>query len=465
MPYCKRLRSSLHNLFLGAILTVFFLFFAAINAESKDSAQPLAVVHPSWAYGATIYEVNLRQYSDKGTFKDFETQLPRLQKLGVKILWFMPINPIGELNRKGPLGSYYSVKDYEAVNSEYGTIDDFKQLVKTAHNLGLKIIIDWVPNHTSWDSPWITQHPDWYSRDSTGKMFAPFDWTDVAQLNYKNMEMRAAMIDAMKFWINEADIDGFRCDVAHNVPVDFWNDCRVALDKVKPVFMLAEAEKPELVKQAFDADYGWDNHHLLNDIAKGKKNADSLAAYLQKDILRYPNYSFRMLFTSNHDENAWAGTEFERMGDAAKTFAVLTFTLPGFPLIYTGQEVGFNRRLKFFEKDPVDWTDRGDFTKFYQTLTKMKASNPALWNGEKGADLERVRTNEDNQAFIFVRKTKDNQVFALFNLSAKPVKTILKGNAFVGSYKAVFGGAKRVFKANQTIELKPWEYLVYTKSK
>lgn len=276
------------------------------------------------------------------------------EDLGVDILWFMPIHPIGELNRKGSLGSYYSVRDYKAVNPEFGTMEDFKNLVNKAHELGFKVILDWVANHTSFDHQWATDHPEWYTRDEKGNIVSPFDWTDVADLKYdNNPALWDAMIDALKFWVVEANIDGYRCDVAGMVPVAFWEKARTELDAVKPVFMLAEDEgQRDLMKKAFDANYGWEFHHIMNNIAKGEKNAADVWAYFAKEDTLFAPTSFRMMMTSNHDENSWNGTEFERMGDGAKAFAVMAYTIPGFPMMYNGQEVALNKRLLFFEKIP-----------------------------------------------------------------------------------------------------------------
>ncbi|MCD4697158.1 MAG: alpha-amylase, partial [Bacteroidales bacterium] len=310
---------------------------------------------PEWSKNANIYEVNIRQYTPEGTFKAFESHLPRLKNMGVNILWFMPIHPIGEKNRKGSLGSYYAVKDYKAVNPEFGTLKDFKSLVKTAHDMGFKVILDWVANHTSWDNQWIYDHPEWYSKDSLGQMIAPFDWTDVADLNYDSKPLWDAMIDALKFWVTEADIDGYRCDVAGMVPTEFWERARKELDEIKPVFMLAEAEQADHHKSAFDMSYAWELHHIFNEIAKGKKTGDDLENYFVKNDSVYPSSAFRMTFITNHDENSWNGTVMERMGKTGLTFAMLSYTLPGMPLIYSGQEVGLNKRLEFFEKDKINW--------------------------------------------------------------------------------------------------------------
>jgi glycosidase len=361
-------------------IVVLFLSILIISCIGNKQTQPdvvkplveTKVVHPEWSKDAVIYEVNIRQYTPEGTFEAFSKHLPRLKELGIEILWIMPIHPIGEKNRKGELGSYYSVRDYKAVNPEFGTMEDFSKLVEKAHNLELKVIIDWVANHTAWDCEWINQHPEWYKKDSTGSFYGPFDWTDVAQLDYEKPELHNAMIDALKFWVKETDIDGYRCDVAGMVPRDFWDKARKSLDTIKPVFMLAEDEQEHhLLEEAFNMNYGWEFHHIMNKIAKNEADASDLKRYFQKEDSIYSKNCYRMHFITNHDENSWNGTEFERMGDAVKAFAVMTFTIPGMPLVYTGQEVGLNKRLAFFKKDEVIY-DENDFQEFYQELIKLK---------------------------------------------------------------------------------------------
>ena len=247
-------------------------YLISCSIKNKNMKRESSVTHPEWSRNSVIYEVNLRQYTPEGTFKAFEQHLPRLKELGVDILWLMPINPIGITNRKGILGSCYSIKDYLAVNPDFGTMDDFKNLVNRAHSLGMKVIIDWVANHSSWDNNLITEHPEWYTHDSTGKIISPnADWTDVADLDYSQPGIREYMKDAMIFWIKETDIDGFRCDMAGMVPVDFWNNAVPVIKKVKPVFMIAEWDTPEMHDTAFDMTYGWELFHLMNSIARGEK--------------------------------------------------------------------------------------------------------------------------------------------------------------------------------------------------
>lgn len=449
---------------------LFLLLFAAVALVScgkkqkqlQSEASSLGA-HPEWVYDATIYEVNTRQFTPEGTFDAFAAHLPRLKELGVDILWFMPIQPIGEKERKGTLGSYYAIRDYTAVNSEFGSFADFKNTVKQAHDAGLKVILDWVANHTSRDAVWITdENRDWFVRDSLGVIVAPYDWTDVAELNYDNADMRAAMIRAMMFWVREADIDGFRCDVAGEVPTDFW---QTALDSLKTlksdVFMLAEAEKPELNESVFDAYYAWDFHHKMNMVAQGKGNADSLRLSLEKMNTHFSPNAVPMYFTSNHDENSWNGTEFERMGDAARTFAALSYMLPGIPLIYSGQEAGFERRLEFFEKDSIDWNDRNGFTAFYQSLNAFKKQNPALMSQGKGGVFTEISNSAPQQVWSFSRVKEGNEVVCVFNLSADDV-TVTFGEDVPAAGFMAFPATETVVPAKQ-MELKAWEYRVFSK--
>lgn len=452
----------LRNLAIAFSLAI-VLSFSACKEPTKAPKLPFKVVHPEWSLNATIYEVNVRQFTPEGTLKAFETHLPRLKELGVDILWFMPIHPIGVVNRKGSLGSYYSVRDYLGVNPEFGTLEDFKQVVAKAHALGMYVLIDWVANHTSHDAVLVEQHPDWYIRDSVGKLVSPFDWTDVAKLDYSKPELREYITNAMIYWVKEAGIDGFRCDVAAEVPTDFWNAAREELDKVKPVFMLAEAEKPELLEYAFDADYAWELHHLMNGIAQGKKTVLDLEHYLLKSVTTYPKNTIKMNFITNHDENSWNGTEFERMGDAVKTMAALSFVVNGMPLIYSGQEVGFNRRLLFFEKDQIIWNDPDGMSAFYKKLNGLKRESTVLAAGEKGADIFRVKSSNDVNVFAFTRENEKEKLFAIFNLSSLEQVVTLEGDVHIGEYNDIMKGDRRAFAAGESIALKPWEFLLCCK--
>jgi alpha-amylase len=435
------------------------------SGAGGESTEVLAAV-PEWTKNAVLYEVNVRQITPEGTFKAFSEHLPRLHDMGVDILWLMPIHPVSKKNRKGKLGSNYAVADYKAVNPEFGTMQDFKELVKKAHDLGMHLIIDWVPNHTGWDHPWITQHPEWYTRDSLGNVVDPINpetgeswgWTDVADLNYDNAEMRKAMIEAMSFWVKEADIDGFRCDVAHGVPLDFWVETNTALNGIKPLFMLAEAEIPDLRnKGGFLADYSWKFKDLTNAIAKGEKKAFDINEYLALDQAAY-QHGYHIYFTTNHDENSWAGTEFERLGDGHQAFAVLCATIDGMPLIYNGQETATNKRLRFFEKDTIEWQG-SEYVDFYKTLCDLKEKNKALWNGEAGGRPLSI-SMEDNDVFAFHREKDGDKVIVVVNLSGEEKNVQLKDSSLDGAYSNVFAKGTVEFSSEMTIYLKPWDFLV-----
>jgi len=418
---------------------------------------------PAWSFDAVIYEVNVRQYTPEGTFSAFAAHLPRLKEMGVEILWFMPIYPISEVNRKGSLGSYYAISDYKAVNPEFGTFEEFKALVAQCHEMGIKVMLDWVANHTGWDGPWIENNPEWFTKDSLGQIVSPVeDWSDVADLNYDVPEMRAAMIDALKFWISEANIDGYRCDVAGMVPTDFWNEARTELDKIKPVFMLAEDEgETELLIKAFNINYGWSFHHLMNEIAQGNAGVAEIKNYFAQADSTYPMGSYAMHFTSNHDENSWNGAEYERLGNAVKTMAALTFTIPGMPLIYSGQEAGLNKRLAFFEKDEIEWENL-KMQQFYQKLIEMKKSNQALWNGCAGGSIEFIPMEEENSLLVFMRERNDNKVLAIFNLSDKMVTSTFSDDKVEGEYINPMNGKRVQIDLNDDIEVDPWEFMILT---
>lgn len=405
-----------------------FAICAALSplaAHAQVTSAPTGVPHVAWSKNANIYEVNIRQFTPEGTFKAFAAHLPRLKKMGVDILWIMPIQPIGEKNRKGTLGSYYAVRDYTAVNPEFGTLDDFKALVKQAHGMGMHVIIDWVANHTAFDNPWVSTHSDWYLKNDKGEIYPVTYgegehveyWTDVTGLDYSKPELWKGMTDAMAYWVREADIDGFRCDVASKVPTPFWNQARDALDKIKPMFMLAEADKVDLHDHAFDMSYGWDTKDLFKDIAKGKADAKTIRNFLANPPRVFPRDAYRMRFTSNHDENTWQGSDAEMYGPAFKAMAVLAATLPGMPLIYSGQESGLDKRLEFFEKDPIQWQNY-QYAPLYARLLKLKHDNPALWNGQYGGDVEVLETGTD-KVFAFRRKMGGNVVQVAVNLTGE----------------------------------------------
>lgn len=444
------------NLLFSLLLSIGTLSALPVTAQTRSE-----VVHPAWTKNATIYEANIRQHSKEGSFQKFEEYLPELKKMGVKVIWLMPINPIGEKNRKGPLGSYYAVRDYKGVNPEFGTPADFKKLVKSIHAQGMYVIIDWVPNHTAWDHPWAEKHPEFYKKDKDGKFVPPVpDWADVIALDYSNQQLRKEMLEAMRFWLTEYNIDGFRCDVAAMVPTDFWNDTRKELDKTKKVFMLAEAHEFELHEKAFDMTYGWQYKDLFNEIAQGKKSVKDLDAYLNGEEKHYHPDAYRMLHITNHDLNSWEGTEFVRLGDAVETFLVLSNIMKGMPLMYSGQEAGNNKALNFFERDPIEWKAH-PFKQLYTKLFQLKKTNKALWNGLAGGEMQRIHTGADEHVFAFTREKDGNKIVAIFNLSNKAQTADIQSALAKGKLRDINSGAKAPQGANVKFNLKPWEYKVF----
>jgi len=430
-----------------------------------------------WIKNKVLYEVNLRQYSQNGTLKEFAEHLPRLKSLGVDILWFMPIQPIGKKNRKGDLGSYYSVRNYKEIDSQYGTLQEFKELVKKIHEMGMFVILDWVANHTAWDHHWTSEHPDFYSKDENGNFKPPFpEWEDVIHLNYDNKDLWQEMIDRMKFWITETDIDGFRCDMAHLVRTSFWEEARKQLNSFnsggfkspaikacKEIFMLAESENKDLVNFAFDALYGWNFYHFLNDVAQQKVNLSGLNQIIENEFTKFPEEALQMLFTSNHDENTWNGSAIERLTFALEVCNVLIFTLPGIPLIYSGQEAGNYKRLSFFNKDEIEWkVDK--MTPFYSVLTDLKHRNSALWNGEFGGNLKRITTSRDDSILAFLRQKNEDSVLVICNLSPEKQSFYLTGNFENTMLRNVFSYRKTEIAAGDYFELEAWQYLVFEKS-
>jgi len=445
------------------IKSLFFLslLFVSCTAKTPTTQQDCTVQHLDWTRDAVIYEVNVRQYTPEGTFAAFQQYLPQLKELGVDVLWFMPIHRISETNRKGTLGSYYSIDDYKSINPEFGTHNDFKILVEEAHKAGFKVIIDWVANHTGWDNHWYKNNPEWYAVDSLGNHYSPYDWTDVAQLDFTNTDMRDAMLDAMKYWVSDFNIDGFRCDFAGDVPTDFWENARVELDKIKPVFMLAESEKSELLNHAFDADYAWEFMHIMNEIAKGNKNANHIDEYLQKIDTLICHDAYKLNLITNHDENSWNGTEYERLGAGVEAFAVLTYTLNGIPLIYTGQEIGLKKRLEFFEKDAIPSFEKNKTFEFYQRLNHLKHQYKVLSAGIAGGKVERINTNADDKVFCFERANKNEDIVVVLNLSNEDVAIEFSDYTLSGNYVDYF---KNTENATITQSLQPWEYQVLIKS-
>ncbi len=450
-----------HQILIYLIVSISIMAKAGTASKAHKPEEIKSVNHVEWSRSATIYEVNIRQYTTEGTFKAFAKSLPRLKQMGVDILWFMPIHPIGELNRKGSLGSYYAVKDYTAVNPEFGTIDDFKDVVEQAHKLGMHVIIDWVANHTGWDNVWTKTHPDFYTKDKKGNFVPPVkDWTDVIDLNYDNKELWNYMRDAMKFWIDNSNIDGFRADVAAMVPTEFWVWLRPQLEKTKQIFMLAEASEPEL-HRVFDMTYNWQLKDLFVGLTEGKKKPLDFYDYFEKEKKEYPLDSYRMVFTSNHDENSWHGTDKERYGDAAEMFAVVSGVVPGLPLVYSGQEAGLNKRLSFFEKDTIKWKP-DKMHGIYSTLFKLKKTNRTLWNGTGGGEFRKISV--DNQSiFAFYREKGKDKIVALFNFSKEKQEVDLKDSGIEGTFRNLFTNQTVILTTGSKITISPWKYEILTK--
>jgi glycosidase len=405
------------------------LLLATTMTPPAAAAEPTGFAHVPWSHQTSIYEVNIRQFTPEGTLKAFEAHLPRLQQMGVSLLWFMPIQPIGKKERKGGLGSYYAIQDYTAVNPEFGTLEDFRRIVAKAHAMGMKVILDWVANHTAWDHPWVGTHKERYKLNEKGDVYSvTFNagtpqveyWTDVVGLNYQDPGLWLAMTDAMAWWLKEADIDGFRCDVASLVPTPFWEQARARLDRIKPVFMLAESDKADLHAKAFDMTYDWDLFDQLRDIAKGKADASALKAWWARREAKYPSDAYRMNFTANHDSNSWHGSCKEFYGTQAcfKAMAVLAATLPGVPLIYGGQESFLDKRLAFFEKDPIAWAAY-PLAGFYAGLLDLKQRRPELANGQYAGTLAWLETG-DPAVVGFRRERGTSRVDVYVNLGALP---------------------------------------------
>lgn len=453
------------------LIILFFLTYTSAMSQQTDSRyQPqkyVELTNPDWVKNATIYELNIRQFSQEGTFKAIEKQLPRLKKMGINIIWLMPVQPIGVVNRKGSLGSYYSVKDYLKVNPEFGTDKDFRSLVKAIHSQGMYVILDWVANHSSWDNPLATQHPEWYTKSREGR-FQPTPWRDyddIIDFDYSQPGLRKYMTEALKFWVKEYDIDGYRCDVASFVPIDFWENARKELDAIKPVFMLAEAEDKELHRRAFDATYNWTLWNILHQIAINNKSVKTLGeAYIAEHVSIFPKEGIRMNFIDNHDKNSWEGNQYSNFGPALKAATVFTAMMDGMPMVYNGQEAGLDRSLLFFEKDPIVWK-KHENEALYTTLFALKHKNQALWNGKYGGEMVRIMNDKMDQIISFVREKNGDKVITLINLSREKVQVSFDTSYDAGTYINLFSGKPQQISKKMTLTMEAWEYLVLHQSK
>lgn len=466
------------------LLISIMLAFTSCKTENKEDlkvenavAEVLAPISASDMETAVIYEANIRQYSPEGTFDEFTKDIPQLKELGVKVIWLMPVFPISETKRKatgGPdskfasefpeeeqakyLGSYYAVTDFTKINPEFGTKEDFRELVEVAHNNGIYVILDWVPNHTGWDHEWLKTNPEYYTQNDKGEVIHPkdTDWTDVADLNYDNQDMRKEMIDDMVYWITEEGVDGFRCDVAGSVPLDFWQQAVPQLREKKAVFMLAEAWEPELLDgNLFDMAYAWDGHHLFNGLAKREKNVEDYEAYIQKIAKDYDEDDILMNFVTNHDENSWNGSIKERMGNASELMTALSFMLKGMPLIYSGQEYDLSHRLKFFEKDSFPKT-KGESWKLLQKLGQLKNTNPALNGGKEAASYRRL--DSEKNILMFERSKNEETILFVGNFSNERNKISVPS----GKYLDYMTDEKVVLKGDAFL-IGPWEYKILIK--
>lgn len=422
--------------------------------------------HPEWSKNSTIYEVNIRQYTKEGTFAAFKKHLPRLKKFGVDILWLMPIHPIGEVNRKGTLGSYYSVKDYFAVNPEFGSLKDFKKHVNKIHKMGMYVIIDWVANHSAWDNKLAVEHPDWYTKNKLGNFQSTpwYDWDDIIDFNYDKPELRKYMTEALIYWVKETNIDGYRCDVAGFLPNEFWENVRFELEKIKPVFMLAEWESRDLHKNAFDMTYAWSLYDKMKDAYKSKSGAEGIIEYLAHDVNTFPKDGYRMTFVENHDKNSWFGNQFTNFGKSLNAAIVLTCIVNGMPLIYSGQEAGLKKSLKFFDKDFIEWKEH-EIGKLYKKLFDLKHKNQALWNGNFGGEMISIINDQPEKVISFYREKNGDKVLLIINFSTKKSRTKFQFEDSKETYQELF--TKKIFKIdkNYSVELNPWEYLVFVKTK
>ncbi|MBY0563849.1 MAG: alpha amylase C-terminal domain-containing protein [Hyphomonadaceae bacterium] len=452
------------------ILIALFGALSLVACDRQAATDPYAprpyveLTHPEWARDAVIYQINTRQFTPEGTFNAARAQLPRLQALGVDILWLMPIHEIGVQNRKGTLGSPYSVRDYYSVNPEFGTMADFRAFVDEAHQLGMYVILDWVANHTAWDNPLVSEHPEWYERDWKGD-FHPtpwWDWSDIIDLDYDQPGLRRYMTEAMIYWVREADIDGYRADVAGYVPLDFWETVRRELDAIKPVFMLAEFDQRDVHARAFDATYAWEWNNSMHALAMGRADVGALFGYYSGNQSAWPEDAYRMVYTSNHDQNAWDATEFERFGPAVQAAMVLQFVGEGIPSIYNGQEAGNEEQLEFFEREPIQWREH-PHGELLRRLISLKHETRALWNGAAGARMIPVVNSAPMHVFSFARFDDHGGVFAVFNFTGQSQRVTFQHNLHHGDFVEYFSTEAARFDAATELTLPAWSYRVYVR--
>ena len=449
-----------------------YLALAAALIASPALAGPdytprdvVAVQNAAWTADAVLYQLNTRQFTSEGTFKAAQKQLPRLAAMGVDIIWLMPIHPIGEVNRKGSLGSPYAVRDYRAVNPELGTEADFRAFVAEAHRLGLRVILDWVANHSAYDNPLTTRHPEWFTRTPEGALTSPAgtDWSDVADFDYSQPGLRRYMTESLVYWVREFGIDGYRADVAGYVPTDFWENARAALDKVKPVFMLAEWEQRDLHARAFDATYGWGWKEAMQRLVKSGEGAGPIRGYYAGQSETWPHAAMRMVYTENHDQNSWDGVASDIYGPAYEAAIALSFVGSGLPLIYNGQEADNDRQLAFFERDPIVWKD-GRHAALFARLIALKTAMPALHNGRFGAPMVEVPSSAAADVYAFTRGAAGERVFAVFNLSPRTHTVTFSHARHHGSYRDALSGEGAAFTGGETLALPAWGFRIYAET-
>ncbi len=449
-----------------------YLALAAALIASPALAGPdytprdaVAVQNAAWTADAVLYQLNTRQFTSEGTFKAAQKQLPRLAAMGVDIIWLMPIHPIGEVNRKGSLGSPYAVRDYRAVNPELGTEADFRAFVAEAHRLGLRVILDWVANHSAYDNPLTARHPEWFTRTPEGALTSPAgtDWSDVADFDYSQPGLRRYMTESLVYWVREFGIDGYRADVAGYVPTDFWENARAALDKVKPVFMLAEWEQRDLHARAFDATYGWGWKEAMQRLVKSGEGAGPIRGYYAGQSETWPHAAMRMVYTENHDQNSWDGVASEIYGPAYEAAIALSFVGSGLPLIYNGQEADNDRQLAFFERDPIVWKD-GRHAALFARLIALKTAMPALHNGRFGAPMVEVPSSAAADVYAFTRGAAGERVFAVFNLSPRTHTVTFSHARHHGSYRDALSGEGAAFTGGETLALPAWGFRIYAET-
>ncbi|MEM7780917.1 MAG: alpha-amylase family glycosyl hydrolase [Pseudomonadota bacterium] len=432
------------------------------DAEAYAPQELVQVDAPEWVNDAVIYQLNTRQFTSEGTFAAAQDHLPRLAEMGVDIVWLMPIHPIGEEQRKGTMGSPYAVKDYRAINPDLGTEEEFRAFVDEAHRLGLKVILDWVANHSAWDNPLTVEHPEWYSRTPEGDLMPPegTDWSDVVDFDYSNPELREYMTGSLTYWVREFDIDGYRADVAGFVPLDFWETARVELDAIKPVFMLAEWEQRDLHRRAFDATYGWGWKEAMQKLVADESGAGAMRGYYLGQKTTWPHAALRMVYTDNHDQNSWDGVASEIYGPAYEAAIALSFVGPGIPLIYNGQEADLDRQLEFFEKDEIEWKE-GDYDALFRRLIAFKTAERALHNGRHGAPLIEVPNSAPSDILSFVRGAGEDRVFAVFNLSPRGHSVSFGLERHHGAHLDAMTDQLITFDDGTELSLEGWGYRIF----